>query len=86
MKNQILYFLIGGLCFLCISAGLSTSTEVVNVRFVQPKKVYIDSFHSLGGVRDAIFLKHKEGWILKSYSTHVAGCCLETYSIVMEKY
>lgn len=86
MKKELLLFLGGGLTFLCIGAGVATSTDILTVKPNPPKSVYIGEFGGIATFSEGVKQKYKQGYILKSYSSTRVGCCSEIYSVVMEKY
>lgn len=89
MKKQLLFFLLGGFAFLCIGAGVATSTNILTVKPATPKSTIVKLFNSEGdgkNVSEFITLKVKEGWIVKSVSSGVWSQYRQTWIVVMEKY
>lgn len=86
MKKQIFTFLLGGLTFLCIGAGVATSTEILTVKPATPKLTRVIHLSSNTGAahenRVKIIELYEQGYILKSgWYEHGKGSL-----IVMEKY
>lgn len=81
MKNKITMFLLGGLTFLTIGAGVATSTDVLTVKPSTPKSIIHQSFRNYGELSEIISEKSKEGYIVKQYTV-----VKDSGYIVMEKY
>lgn len=86
MKKQILSFLLGGFTFLCIGAGVATSTEILTVKPATPKYIYINEFSDYEEFKTSLTVKYKQGYILKSHSHIVTSNGYWRWTIVMEKY
>lgn len=87
MKKQILSFVLGGFTFLCIGAGVATTTDVLTVKPAMPKSIVHQEFDSYSDLNKIVASKTKDGYIVKSivtnsssYTSHYNGF------IVMEKY
>lgn len=81
MKTKLTSFILGGLTFLSIGAGVATSTDVLTVKPAVPKTVMTTKVHHTGF--DALVAKyHKQGYLFKTMAT------LDDYTVivVMEKY
>ena len=78
MKNSILLFLLG--IFVTISIAATAVTNIVRVKPVVPKEIYVQEFSSYSELNNIIQSKRKEGYIVKTITMKYSGC------IIMEKY
>lgn len=89
MKTKILSFILGGFTFLCIGAGVSTSTDILTIKPAVPKTHIVKEFvyqSNSDNVAEFIRGKVKDGWIVKQVSGANDGQYYSTWIVVMEKY
>lgn len=87
MKNNILFFLLGGMSFLSIGAGIATSTDILTVKPATPKSVLHSEFYSYSDLASIISSRYKDGYIVKSIVTNSSSYSSNYRGfLVMEKY
>lgn len=87
MKTKILSFILGGFTFLCVGAGVATSTDILTVKPAVPKSVYHSEFGNYSELNRIISSKTKDGYLVKNWSVtfNDYGRVKQGF-IVMEKY
>lgn len=85
MKKQILLFLIGGLTFLSIGAGLATSADIITIKPTTPKNTVV-KYGEASNVAITIETYAEKGYVVKQLSLSIANNGTYKAFAIMEKY